>query len=250
MPDTFQVIVKDSPDACAQYLEGELVRLIRESIAARGRCVIALSGGSTPKLLYEKLARQPADAIDWTNVVLIWGDERDVPPNDSNSNYRMVKLALLDHLPPENHPQVLRIPVGDLPADAAAKSYNETLQSLSKPNSPLIDVTLLGLGDDAHTASLFPETDGLKATGSLVISNWVEKLNTWRVSLSYEAINSSKNIYFLVCGASKTQALNQIWYGPKDVTHYPAQGVSPSSGHLCWVVDSPAVAGLNIPPSR
>jgi 6-phosphogluconolactonase len=249
MSDIFQVIVKDSPEACAKYLESELVRLIHESIAINGRCVIALSGGSTPKLLYEGLAKLPQGAIDWTKVVLIWGDERDVPASDSNSNYRMVKLALLDHLPAEMQPRVLRIPVGEMSADQAARSYDEVLAGLKKANSPLIDITLLGLGDDAHTASLFPETQGLQVTDRLVISNWVEKLSTWRVTLTYDAINASKNIFFLVCGSSKTQALEQIWYGPKDVTHYPAQGISPHSGCLYWITDKAAVAGLEIPTS-
>lgn len=251
------------PDECAALAQRYLQRDIAASIAERGRCVIALAGGSTPKLLYQKLAELPSDAIDWSRVVLIWGDERNVGPNDPQSNYRMVREALLDRLVAQ--PTIHRIRTGDLPAEEAAKAYSDVLFQLARDGDKLdremenrfgrasaacglmpsslslrIDVVLLGIGDDAHTASLFPGTDALLISGQSVIANRVPQLETIRVTLSYELFNNALQVYFLVCGASKRPALKHIFGPDRDIAKYPAQGVRPTLGQVTWLVDHAA----------
>jgi 6-phosphogluconolactonase len=230
------ISVHETPNDCAAHLCEQLVREIAIAVNAHGTCTIALAGGSTPRLLYEKLGKLAKNAIDWPKVNLIWGDERNVPATSPDSNYRMVKESLLDSLDTETMPQVLRIPTGDQDAAAAAMEYEEVIGSLRHG----IDIVLLGIGDDAHTASLFPGTKALEVYDRMVIENWVEKLNTWRITLTFTAINAAAQVYFLVCGASKQTALKQIWDGERNISIYPSQGVAPKSGQLYWILDKAA----------
>ncbi len=244
MKSSAKIVVKASPADCADYVQQQLISDLQEAIAKHGRALLVLAGGSTPKLLYEKLATLPQGQVDWSKVVLLWGDERNVPADHADSNYRMVCQAWLDKMPPDQRPKSYRIPTGDLSAAEAAQAYERTLKELRADQPLKLDVVLLGIGDDAHTASLFPETQALYCKDRAVCENWVEKLNTWRVTLTFDALNAATKVYFLVCGQSKTPALKQILKGVANVELYPAQGVQPREGSVEWVLDQAAANGL------
>ena len=191
-------------------------RAAERAVAERGRCTVSLSGGSTPKGLYRLLAGRdlPSDRIEW-----FWGDERNVPPDHSESNFRMVREALLDHVsvPPENiHP----VPIDSADPASAAHRYEAVLRkTFGEERMPDWDIVLLGMGDDAHTASLFPETAALAEDTRWFVENWVEKFATYRYTLTAPAINSGREIWFLVAGEAKRQALARV-LGPE---HLPGQ---------------------------
>ena len=177
----------------------EIVRLGHAAITKRGRFIVALSGGSTPRGLYSQLAKDHAD-FPWNQTYLFFGDERHVPPTDPASNYRMVKEALLASIkiPDEN---IFRVHAENSDAKAAAAEYESRLKSfftLKAGEVPSFDLILLGLGTDGHTASLFPDSDGLKDQSHLVIANWVEKFNTHRISFTYPVLNRGREVMFLV----------------------------------------------------
>ncbi|MFO0943618.1 MAG: 6-phosphogluconolactonase [Pirellulales bacterium] len=182
-------------------------------------------------------------------VLFLWGDERNVPADHADSNYRMAREALLDHLP-ISADQVLPIPTDGGDAYQAATAYEQTLRArLSNQFNDfgVIDCVLLGIGDDAHTASLFPQTDALKENQRWVVANYVAKLATWRVTLTVPLINSAKSIAFFIAGASKTAALQTLWHGPVNHELYPSQMIRPVDGDLTFFVDQAAVNGLTIP---
>ena len=253
------VAIYSDPPACAQAALDQVLKTIYDAVAARGRCLLALAGGSTPKLLYRLLANQPAGAIPWSNVILLWGDERNVPPEDDQSNFKMVKLELLDHLPPHEHPTVHRIPTDGGDVVAAAQAYQNTLKSLAasietneqtttaNKNLLVIDCVLLGIGDDAHTASLFPGTAALTRHDQSIIGNEVPQLHTSRVTMSFDQLNAARKIIFLVCGNSKRSALDSIFNAAKDLQQFPAQGISAAHGQTLWILDAAAAEGLKLP---
>lgn len=205
------------------------VERCNKSIADTGRFSVSLSGGSTPKRLYQLLAT-PAFSrnIDWKKVVLLWGDERFVPHTHEDSNYRMVKEALLDHvkIPRKN---VLAMPVkGE--ARNCADQYEKILGgTLGKKMQ--IDLTLLGMGDDGHTSSLFPGTDVLNETKRYIKEVWVESKQTYRLSSTYRFINNSKEVMFLVAGAAKAPVVKHIFSKNAKAT-YPVQNVNLKKGIL------------------
>ncbi len=239
-----KISIQTNPEACAQAALTLCIDWIEQAIQNQGKCIVVLAGGSTPKILYEKLGKLNNGAIDWNKVILLWGDERNVGAEHPDSNFRMAKQALLDHLPVDQQPQVYRIRTGDLSADQAALEYDRLLNEILEDRNAALDIVLLGIGDDAHTASLFPDTKAISETTRFAIENWVEKLNTWRVTLTYRALNRARHVCFLVCGSSKTPALKNIWIGEKNIQQYPAQGVEPSSGDVLWLVDEAAANGL------
>jgi 6-phosphogluconolactonase len=201
---------------------------------------LVLSGGSTPRPLYEALAR--SDAIDWSRVQIYWGDERSVPPDHPDSNYRMAKEALLDvvALAPAN---IHRIPA-ELDPQEAAQRYEQTLRHQFS-GMPRFDLVLLGMGDDGHTASLFPETAALDETQRLVVANFVPKLDTWRISMSAPLLNRAARVAFLVAGEKKAVPLHQVLNGPRQTHHLPSQMIAPEHGELVWFVDQAAAAELD-----
>ena len=240
-----KITVAADAQTCANSAMESIVPQIRVAIRERGRCILCLAGGSTPKLLYRKLAELPQGAVDWPRVVLLWGDERDVPPDHPDSNFRMVKENLIDSLTPDNHPTFHPIPAGTRSASEAAEAYAATLSGLHGNAELLqIDVLLLGIGDDAHTASLFPGTAAIHTSDRSVAANWVEKLNTWRITMTYPQLNAARLVYFLVCGETKSDALRKIWSAPLDIAAYPAQGVAPAGGIVHWVIDQAAADGV------
>ncbi|MCY3005261.1 MAG: 6-phosphogluconolactonase [Planctomycetota bacterium] len=237
------VVVKPSAEEVASAACFWLIESITESIAYNGRCVLALSGGSTPKKLYERIAREHLGTLDWSKVHLLWGDERNVPHDHPESNFLMVKTAWLDpamasgdlHQIPKFYP----VPIEPHDPEKSAYQYGQTIRSVLG-DSPTIDVVLLGLGDDAHTASLFPETQALESLDGFV-ANYVSKFEAFRLTMTASLINRARRVAFLVCGESKSPALDVVWHGPKDPTLYPAQWINPTEGELWWFLDMQAL---------
>jgi 6-phosphogluconolactonase len=248
-----QTIVKPNSEEVAMAATEWLIETIRDCIAARGACSIALSGGSTPKRLYQLIAENETKSLDWTQVLLILGDERNVPHEHVDSNYKMIREAWLDRLDVKGNSQCMPrvLPVGiqvNAPERAAAAYEKQIRQALSSGEDrddsdiPLIDIVLLGLGDDAHTASLFPETEALKETNRLFVANFVPKFSAYRLTLTAPIINAARNVAFLVCGASKRPAVDVVMHGPRHPDEYPAQLIEPKLGRLWWFLDSAAAS--------
>ena len=243
------LIVRSNPEEVAESASEWLVEKLKSAIAERDRCVIAVSGGSTPKRLYQILAELPEGRIPWSKVHMIWGDERNVPLDHPDSNFGMVRHALLTPLGKAG-PNVYPVPIDEKQPQKTADYYEATLRSLfgiQDHRFPSIDIALLGLGDDAHTASLFPFTPALSEMTRWVASNWVEKLSSHRVTLTAPVFNAASHVAFLVCGAGKRQALQSIWHGERDPKTYPAQLIQPKSGELVWILDQAAVESVDPP---
>lgn len=224
----------------------EVIRAANEAVSARGKFTISLSGGSTPKALYNLLATNARTALPWDQMYFFWGDERHVPPNDPDSNYRMVNEAMLSKVavPPAH---VFRIEAENRDASAAAAAYEQTLRKffeLDATGVPRFDLILLGMGPDGHTASLFPGTEGLKEKSRLVIANWVEKLKTHRLSFTLPVLNAGRCVAFLVSGTDKAPALKAVLEGNEPGEQYPAKLVQPKDGKLIWFLDRAAASGL------
>lgn len=241
---TPNVHIFDDAEAVARAVAHRFVELARESIDQHGHFSVALAGGSTPKRVYELLATDEfRDQIDWAHVHIFFGDERTVPPDHADSNYRMARAALLAHvpLPAEN---VHRM-VGEGDAVAHARLYEDELRSFfGDVQWPRFDLIMLGMGDDGHTASLFPGSPALKEAQAWVTSNWVEKFNTFRITLSASAINHAAHVIFVVTGAGKADRLPEVLTGARDTDRLPSQLIHPLNGTLDWFTDRAATAKL------
>jgi len=242
MPRTIQIV--STPSDLFRAAAEEFVRTGKTAIAARGRFTVALSGGSTPKRLYSLLAAQHAD-FDWNRTFLFFGDERHVPPDHSDSNYRMVNEALLTKIsiPAAN---VFRVKAENPDAAAAALEYETELRrffALQAREFPRIDLILLGMGPDGHTASLFPGSEGLKEQSRLVIANWVEKFSTHRITFTFPVLNHAAQVMFLASGPDKADMVHQVLEGKK-TPPYPSEQVQPTDGKLLWLLDEDAAANL------
>jgi 6-phosphogluconolactonase len=239
-----KVSVFDEAEEVAHAAASRFVELARAAIEAQGRFSVALSGGSTPKRTYQLLASdQFKDAVDWTKVHVFFGDERCVPPTDADSNYRMADEALLSRvgIPQRNVHRIM----GEGDAVANARLYEDELQTFFDDAAwPRFDLVLLGMGDDGHTASLFPATKALEEQRAWVVANWVEKVNAYRITLSAPAINMAAHIIFLVAGAAKAVRLPEIIHGPRDPKRLPSQLIRAESGTLEWLIDRAAAANL------
>jgi 6-phosphogluconolactonase len=209
----------------------KVVEIISECESRKPFCAIALSGGSTPKRLYELLARGEGGSIDWKGVLVFFSDERNVPPEDLASNYRMAKESLFaSGLVPEAN--IHRIH-GEYSADEAARSYEEEIKRVLGDN-PTFDLILLGLGPDGHTASLFPDSSALDEKQRLVVANRVDKLKSERITFTYPLLNSAEHVIFLATGSDKTKIVRAVLSGDGD---YPSQHVKPGKGELIWMLD-------------
>jgi 6-phosphogluconolactonase len=235
----------------AHAAANRLVTAASRAIEASGRFTIALSGGSTPRALYTLLA-SPAyqDRIDWPRVHVAFGDERCVPPDDPASNYRMARQALLDDVPiPPAQVHRLR---GEDPPEVAADAYEQELRALfATPEGPPRDATgarfdlvLLGMGDNGHTASLFPHRPVVREARRWVVADFVAEVSMWRLTLTTIPINAAYEVLFLVAGADKAAMLARVLEGPYDPDALPAQGIVPRGGRLSWIVDVAAAAEL------
>jgi len=218
----------------------------RHAVSTEGRFTVALSGGSTPRALYQRLAaavEPDAPGIPWRDTHIFWSDERCVPPSSQDSNYRMAYDALLGrvHIPAE---QIHRMRGEDEPARAAL-DYEKLLEEQFEKTPPRFNLMLLGVGEDGHTASLFPYSAGLEETKRLVASPFIEKLRAHRLTMTPGAINAARTIMFLVTGRAKAETLRAVLEGERDPRRYPAQLVEPDGGQLIWLVDEAAASLLS-----
>jgi 6-phosphogluconolactonase len=201
-----------------------------EAVARKGFFTVALSGGSTPKALYQLLVDLD---VPWSKTHFFWSDERHVPPDHPDSNYRMAYEAMLAHVPvPESN--IHRVHSENPDAAEAANEYEQTLLPL--------DLILLGLGTDGHTASIFPGSEVLNETKRLVAAPWVEKFNAYRITMTLSLLNNGASVVFLVSGAEKAGIVKEVIEGPKQ---YPAQFVQPAHGQLLWMLDKDAASSLD-----
>jgi 6-phosphogluconolactonase len=231
--------------AAADFIADLAVR----SVAERGRFTIALAGGNTPRPVYERLATPAyADRIDWNKVEIFFGDERCVPPEDKRSNYQMARAALCDHVPiPAAN--IHRIH-GEQAPEQAALEYEAELRAFfgadasGKAPKDGFDLVLLGMGDNGHTASIFPGLAAVTETERWVMAQYVEVMGMWRVTLTPVVINAARHIAFLVSGADKAEMLQRVLEGPYDPVVLPAQIVRPVRGEVHWLLDQAAAARL------
>ena len=233
-----EVITLPDPAALAQAAAEHFVTLANTMITAQGRFTVALSGGSTPKALHGILATQFANAVDWTRVYVFWGDERCVPPDSADSNYGMARDTLLSHVPiPAENIHRMR---GEVDPSVAAEQYNDLLVKFFG-GAPHLDLVFLGMGDDGHTASLFPHTTALyEPSDHYCVANRVDKLDAWRITLTEGAINTANTVIFLVAGAAKATRLKEVLYGERRPDDLPSQRIQPVTGHLLWMIDQAA----------
>jgi 6-phosphogluconolactonase len=236
------VEVYDTAEAVARAAADLFVRTAGESIRDHGRFSVALSGGSTPKRAFQLLAtKQFSDEVDWSRVHLFWGDERYVPADDANSNYRMTREALLHAIaiPAAN---VHRVPTELTPPDAAATDYQEEIgRHFGNGASPDFDLIYLGLGTNGHTASLFPHSQILHESARWVAAEFVAEVDQWRISMTVPLLNRGRVVAFLVTGADKAGVLREVLVGALDPERLPAQLISPRA---LWLVDHAAAAQL------
>jgi 6-phosphogluconolactonase len=219
------------------------VTTINDAVRGHGRCSLVLSGGSTPRTLYGLLASAFRDEIPWTHVHVFWGDERYVPPDDPDSNYRMAKETLLDHVPcpaANIHPMPTRFQS----PDDAAQDYEGTLRGYFGSDWPRFDLILLGLGDEGHTASLFPGSPALKERARWVVAVTAPARPPTRLTLTLPVLTRAATIYVLVAGSKKAAALHQVLTGIADPNTYPAAGIRSTDGTLIWWVDREAAGQL------
>ncbi|MEP7008906.1 MAG: 6-phosphogluconolactonase [Acidobacteriota bacterium] len=252
-----RVMIAADREELARTAAEQLVRSAARAVAARGRFSLALSGGSTPRDLYHLLAQEPlAAAMPWSGVHLFWGDERCVPPDHEESNFRMVREALLEaQLDPNKRPSIpaenihrIETELPD-PAEAAAR-YEADLRAffgLKGTEAPRFDLVLLGLGTDGHTASLFPGTGAVAISDRLCFALWVERLATWRITLSLPVFLAARSVAFLAAGIDKAEKIQAILGEdaprlPPD--ELPAAAVRPTMGELTWWLDRDAASRL------
>ncbi len=232
-------------DGVAHAAAELFVELCQPVTSSGGSFSVALSGGSTPRALHTLLASPPyRDQVDWSQVQFYWGDERFVPPDDVESNYRMARETLLSHLAlDESQIHRFHTELGD--PDAAAAHYDQELRrefTLNAGELPQLDLIFLGMGPDGHTASLFPHTAGLRVTDRLAIANHVPQLETYRLTLTAPVINHAAVVAFLVAGAEKAGTVVRVLQGPANPEELPSQLISPVDGDLYWLLDQAAAA--------
>ncbi len=201
---------------------------------------VALSGGSTPKLMFQILAEQFRDQVEWSRMHFFWSDERHVPPDHPESNYRMANEALLMHVP-VSADKIHRIRGENADAGDAAREYEQTIVKVTGEGLPRLDLIFLGLGTDGHTASIFPRSEVLHETKRLVAAPYVEKFKSYRITMTLPLLNNGAAIVFLVSGAEKAEIVKAVLEGENE---YPAQAVNPSQGELIWMLDKDAASKL------
>src|SRR5271168_2610682 len=241
--------VDTTADAVSRRAAQYLVDGIAAAVAARGKARIAISGGNTPKGTFELLATSPyREQTPWDKLELYWVDERCVPPDHADSNYRMTNEALLSKVPLVAE-RVHRME-GELAPEVAAARYESTIRNsfkLEGAETPTFDLVLLGMGDDGHTASLFPHTEALNEMSHIVVPNHVPQKDAWRITLTWPVINQGREVAFLIEGAGKAHVLHDVFLGPYQPDTYPSQLIRPASGQLTLLLDSAAAAKLPAP---
>ncbi len=242
--------VSDDAAQLVTKLAERIYELSQEAIAERGVFTISLSGGSTPKVLYEYLATKYKDKLAWDKIKFFLGDERCVKHDDPDSNFRMIDQAMFARVPV---PRTSQYPTQgqDKNPEICAKNYQKTLAHAFKielGEIPVFDLILLGLGPDGHTASLFPGSVALAETKQTFVANWVQKFSRQRLTMTYPVLNAARNVIFLVSGKGKADILASVLQSPD--AGYPAQKVNPTSGSLEWYVDRPAAEQVSAVRSK
>ena len=252
-PTRPEVLIYPDLAAAAAAAAARVARRCERAVADRGACAIALAGGETPKALYARLAAAPfRERIPWPRLRLFWGDERGVPPDDPRSNFRMVQETLLASVSVPST-QIHRMPADRADGPAAAEAYAELLREhlpATADGWPQFDLVLLGLGDDAHTASLFPHTPALHEARRAVVAYHVARVGMARMTLTPPVLSRAREILFLVAGPQKARALQAVLEGPRDADAFPAQAIRPAAGMLVWIVDAAAASRLTRPSSE
>ena len=247
-PATVTLTVLPSPAEVAKASAELFTSSIVSAVSARGQARVAISGGSTPKAMFALLAdpAQPYFAqIPWSSLQLFWVDERCVPPTDSDSNFHMTDLNLLSKvpLPPANIHRM----EGELDPEVAAARYESEIRNAFKlegAETPTFDLILLGMGDDGHTASLFPHTEAIDSMAHIVTANHVPQKDTWRITLTWPVINQGREVAFVIAGKDKAPVLARVLTGPYDPETLPSQLIRPSSRKLTMLLDTAAAAEL------
>jgi 6-phosphogluconolactonase len=250
-PVTVTYRVLPSPAATARAGAQLFSEAAVRAATARGVARIAISGGTTPKTMFALLA-DPAEPflkqVPWDKIELYWVDERCVPPDNIESNYRMTNEALLSKVPLPAK-RVYRME-GEAEPEVAAARYESTIRNTFKlegAETPTFDLVLLGMGDDGHTASLFPHTEALHEMSHIVVPNHVPQKDAWRITLTWPVINQGREVAFLIEGPAKTQVLHDVFLGPYQPETYPSQFIRPASGRLALLLDAAAAAKLPEP---
>ncbi|MGQ0542634.1 MAG: 6-phosphogluconolactonase [Blastocatellia bacterium] len=236
-----EIKIADNAEQLTLLAVDLFVSIAKKTIEEKGRFTVALAGGSTPKALYERLA---SVNFSWINALFFFGDERNIPPDNERSNFRLANEAFLRKadVPPKNIFR-WRTELGD--TYSIATEYESILkktviQDKRSTASPRFDLILLGLGTDGHTASLFPHTKALHENEKLAVANWVPQLNEYRFTMTFPVINNATNVIFLVSGKEKSVMVKRVIEGNRDWDAFPAQLVLPSSGKLIWLLDKAA----------
>lgn len=235
------LVVPGNTETTISFCVDHFITLANKSIEDHGSFSVALSGGSTPKAIFQSLAHSSHGAkVDWSRVFLFWSDERPVPPSNPDSNYRMAMDAGLKLLPiPADH--IFRMEA-ESHIEENALAYEQLLRS--KCNRQPLDLITLGMGEDGHTASLFPNTEGLTVQGRLVIANFVPQKNCRRMTFTFEGIHTAKHICVYVIGSQKQHMLTQVLTGPQEEPLYPAQRIGTPSHRALWIADQAAASEL------
>ena len=232
-------------EAVARAAAGALAEIARAALRERGVFTLALAGGDTPRRLYQRLAAD--GGVDWARAELFFGDERPVPPEHPDSNYGMARATLIAPLAIAAA-RVHRIEAERADLDAAARDYEAEIVRVAGRGpdaaAPRLDLVLLGMGPDGHTASLFPRTAALAETRRLVVANDVPQLATRRITITFALIEQARRVLVLVCGESKADALAQVWEGPWDPERWPSQRLRDGGERVTWWVDAAAAGRL------
>lgn len=237
-----EIIAKDS-DELNQIAAEKFISIAQKAIAENDKFTVALAGGSTPKSLYKLLASESfRSQVDWQKVFFFFGDERNVSIDSDESNFRMAKENLLEPLQisPAN---IFRWQTEFADAEKTAECYEKTIIEffdLEESEFPRFDLILLGMGDDGHTASLFPFSKALSETRHIAVVNFVEKFDASRLTFTFPTINNASNVVFLVSGENKANALKEILEGEFKPEKFPSQNINPENGNLFWLIDRQA----------
>tara|TARA_B100000315_G_scaffold246593_1_gene274078 strand:- start:16017 stop:16757 length:741 start_codon:yes stop_codon:yes gene_type:complete len=241
-----KIIVKDIEEM-SKLGANHMAKIIERSVKERGKCMIALSGGNTPKKLYERLASEEfSPRIPWESTYWFFGDERHVPPDHDDSNYKMSSDSLLSKVPIPND-NIHRIMTERQDPQTIALNYELTLMkafNLAPGELPVFDLMFLGVGTDGHIASLFPHSESLYVTTQMATANKVPETETWRITMTFPVINEAKHLLFLVAGEEKAKALHQVLEGPSNPQEFPAQLVRQKRGFQLWLIEKSAASLL------
>ena len=235
------IMIPGDPDDTVRFAVEHFFHVAEKAIKEKGFFSVALSGGSTPKAIYREIAKtENKKKLDWNKVLVFWSDERSVAPTDQNSNYHMAMEAGFDSLslPPEN---IFRM-VAEDSIEENAKAYEANLAEAIPTRS--VDLIMLGMGDDGHTASLFPKTHGLHTNQRLIIANYVPHLETWRMTMTFDCINSGANIALYVIGNAKAKMVKKVFEHPLDPDQFPVQKVGTPTHKALWIMDTAAASEL------